>query len=48
MVCWSISQEAEAAALTIELLKMQQEQVNALGLLLYRKGLSSRDVSEIK
>lgn len=33
--------------LTIELLKMQQEQVNELALLLYRKGLSSRDVSDI-
>ncbi len=33
--------------MTIELLKMQQEQVNELALLLYRKGLSSRDVSDI-
>lgn len=33
--------------MTIELLKMQQAQVNELALLLYRKGLSSRDVSDI-
>ena len=33
--------------MTIELLKMQQEQVNELALLLYRKGLNSRDVSDI-
>jgi len=33
--------------LTIELLNKQQTQVNELALLLYRKGLSSRDVSEI-
>jgi len=33
--------------ITIELLNKQQTQVNELALLLYRKGLSSRDVSEI-
>ncbi len=33
--------------LTMELLNKQQTQVNELALLLYRKGLSSRDVSEI-
>ncbi len=33
--------------LTLELLHKQQTQVNELALLLYRKGLSSRDVSEI-
>lgn len=33
--------------LTIELLNANQEQVNELALLLYRKGLSSRDVSDI-
>jgi transposase-like protein len=33
--------------LTMELLNKQQAQVNELALLLYRKGLSSRDVSEI-
>jgi transposase-like protein len=30
--------------LTLELIQKQQEQVNSLALLLYRKGLSSRDV----
>lgn len=33
--------------MTLELLKMHQAQVNELALLLYRKGLSSRDVSDI-
>ena len=35
------------APLTLELLKKQQEQVNEFALLLYRKGMSSRDVSDV-
>ena len=31
----------------LELIKQQQEQVNELSLLLYRKGLSTRDVSKV-
>lgn len=33
--------------LTLELLNQQREQVNELALLLYRKGLSTRDVSQV-
>ena len=32
---------------TIELLKYQQEQINSLSLLLYQKGLTTRDISSI-
>jgi transposase-like protein len=41
------TRNGEFKPLTIEILKKNQESVNDLALLLYRKGLSSRDVSEI-
>lgn len=41
------SRNGEFKPLTLELIKQQQEQVNELSLLLYRKGLSTRDVSKV-
>ncbi len=41
------SRQGEFKPLTLELLKQQREQVNELSLLLYRKGVSTRDVSSI-
>ena len=41
------SRNGDFKPLTIELIKQQREQVNNLSLLLYRKGMSTRDVSSI-
>ena len=41
------SRKGEFQPLALELIKQQQEQVNELSLLLYRKGLSTRDVSKV-
>ncbi len=41
------SRNGEFKPLTMELIKQQREQVNNLSLLLYRKGMSTRDVSSI-
>ena len=49
IVSYSVSRTRSGrfAPLTLELLKKQQEQVNQFAILLYRKGMSSRDVSDI-
>jgi len=41
------SRDGQFKPLTLDLIKQQNEQINELALLLYRKGLSTRDVSSI-
>ena len=41
------SRKGQFKPITLELIKQQKEQVNNLSLLLYRKGLSTRDVSKV-
>ncbi len=41
------SRNGQFKPITLELVKQQREQVNNLSLLLYRKGLSTRDVSKV-
>lgn len=41
------SRNGKFKPITLELIKQQKEQLNELSLLLYRKGMSSRDVSNI-